>query len=137
MHENLERRENIRVSSDRSFGLVMGAGFALVALLPLLHAPHRARWWAMAIAFAFAVIALLSPKWLAPLNRLWLRFGLLLSAIVSPIILGLLFYTTILPIGLVMRIFGKDPLRLRPDRAGRSYWISCDRSAASDMRHQF
>lgn len=137
MHENLQRREKIKGSSDRSFGFVISAGFALVALLPLLHAPHRAHWWALPIALAFAMVALFSPKWLAPLNRLWLRFGLLLSAIVSPIILGLLFYTTIVPIGLVMRMAGKDPLRLRPHRASSSYWISRDPSAASDMRRQF
>jgi hypothetical protein len=139
MHENLERREKIKGSSDRSFGLVIAGGFALVALLPVLHAPHQPRWWAIAIAVAFALFALFWPKRLAVLNRLWLRFGLLLSKVVSPIILGLLFYTTLLPIGLLMRLFGKDPLRLRPDRVGDTYWIRRDSSGAAteSMKHQF
>jgi hypothetical protein len=139
MHENLERREKIKGSSDRSFGLVIAVGFALVALAPLWRAPHQPRWWAIAIAIAFALVALLSPQRLAVLNRLWLRFGLLLSAVVSPIILGLLFYTTLLPIGLLMRVTGKDPLRLRPDRASGSYWIRRDSSivATDSMKHQF
>ena len=139
MHENLERREEIKGSSDRSFGLVMAAGFAVVALLPLLHAPHQPRWWALAIAIAFALSALLWPKRLAVLNRLWLRFGLLLSVVVSPIILGLLFYTTLLPIGLLMRVSGKDPLRLRQDRVSGSYWVRRGPSSAAtnSMKHQF
>ena len=139
MHENLERRETIKSSSDRSFGLVIAAGFALVALLPLLRAPHQPRWWAIAIAIAFALSALLWPRQLAVLNRLWLRFGLLLSAVVSPIILGLLFYTTLLPIGVLMRIFGKDPLRLRADRTSGTYWIqrAPPSAATNSMKHQF
>lgn len=139
MHENLQRREKIKGSSDRSFGLVIAAGFTLVALLPLWRPPHQPRWWALAIAIGFALLALLWPKGLAVLNRLWLRFGLLLSAIVSPVVLGLLFYTTLLPIGLMMRIFGKDPLRLRADRGGSSYWILRNTADSSPhpMKHQF
>jgi predicted membrane metal-binding protein len=139
MHENLERREKIKGSSDLSIGLVIAAGFALVALLPLWRSPHQPRWWALGLAIAFALFALLWPKRLAVLNRLWLRFGLLLSVVVSPIILGLLFYTTLLPIGLLMRVSGKDPLRLQPDRAGGSYWIRRDSSSAAtdSMKHQF
>src|SRR5579863_4670272 len=139
MHENLERREKIKGSSDRSFGLVIAAGFAVVALLPLLHAPHQPRWWAFAIAIAFALSALLWPKRLGVLNRLWLRFGLLLSAVVSPIILGLLFYTTLLPIGVLMRVFGKDPLRLRADRTSGTYWVQrvSPSAATNSMKHQF
>lgn len=137
MHENLQRRERVKGSSDRSFGLVFAAAFVLVALLPLLHVPHKPRWWALPIAVIFATIALLSPKWLASLNRLWLRLGLLLSAIVSPIVLGLLFYTTLFPLGWLMRAVGKDPLHLRRDH-GSSYWINRDPSGSiSNMKRQF
>jgi hypothetical protein len=137
MHENFERPEKIKGSSDRSFGLVMAAGFTLIALAPLWHAPHQPRWWALGIGVAFGIVALVQAKWLAPLNRLWLRLGNVLSMIVSPIVLGLLFYTTILPVGLLMRAAGKDPLRLRPSRAD-SYWIRRDPSGSgSDMKHQF
>jgi len=139
MHENLARQEKIKGSSDRSFGFVIAIGFTLIGLLPVLHPPHQPRWWALPIAAAFALVASLWPKQLAPLNRLWLRFGLLLSAIVSPVILGLLFYTTIFPIGLIMRLSGKDPLRLKQDRAGGSYWIVRDPGGVlqQSMKHQF
>jgi hypothetical protein len=73
---------------------------------------------------AFAGAALLRPGVLAPLNRLWMRFGLLLAKVVNPLVLGLLFFVTILPIGLIMRALGKDLLRLKLDRSARSYWIA-------------
>ena len=123
MHEDFTRAEKAKVSSNRSFGLVIGGALLLIGMVPLLHAPHRPRWWAIAIAVIFAGLAQVRPNLLAPLNRLWLRFGLLLHKIVSPVILGLLFYTTVLPVGLLMRAFGKDPLRLRKDGAARSYWV--------------
>ena len=101
----------------------MAVVFFLIGIVPLLHEPHRARWWSLGIAVIFAVIAQSWPVALAPLNLVWLKLGLLLHKIVSPVVLGLLFYTTVLPIGLVMRAFGKDPLRLRRDSAAESYWI--------------
>jgi hypothetical protein len=139
VHEQLERQEKIKGSSDRSFGLVIAAGFTLVALLPLWRPPHQPRWWALFIALGFAVFALLWPRRLAALNKLWLRFGMALSAVVSPIVLGLLFYTTLLPVGLLMRAFKKDPLRLRPDRTAKTYWIRREPTgaAADSMKHQF
>jgi len=139
MHENFHRQEEIRGSSDRSFGLVFAAVFALAAFLPLLRPPHQPRWWAAVLAVAFALIALLWPKRLALLNRLWLKFGLLLHAIVSPVVLALLFYGAIVPIGLLKRMFGNDSLRLQIDRAADTYWIIRDSSASarSSMKQQF
>jgi len=139
MHENLQRRERIEGSSDRSFGLTFAAFFALVAFLPLLRSSHQPRWWAASIAIVFALLALLWPKRLAVPNRLWLRFGLLLHAVISPIVLALLFYAAIVPIGLLKRIFGNDALRLRADRAADSYWITRDSSDSvpGSMKHQF
>jgi hypothetical protein len=117
----------------------MAAAFLLIGLLPLLHAPHAVRWWAVAVAVAFGGLAQWWTTPLAPLNRLWQRFGLLLHRIVSPIVLGLLFYLTVLPVGLLMRAFGKDPLRLRADRAARSYWIVREPPGPSgdSMKQQF
>ena len=140
MHEDFTRQEEIRASSDRSFGLVMAACFGIVALLPLLHAPVSAiRWWALAIAAAFLALALLWTAPLRPLNRWWLKLGLLLSKVVSPIVLMLLFYATVTPIGLLMRATGKDPLRLRRDSAARSYWIPREPPgpAPDSMKQQF
>lgn len=123
-HENMEQREDVRGSSDRTFGFIFAVFFLVVALLPLFWG--RLYWWALAVSAGFLVIAWLFPAALSPLNRLWFRFGLLLHAIVSPIVLGIMFYGVVLPTGLIMRALGKDPLRLRLDRDARSYWIKRD-----------
>lgn len=109
-------------SSDRSFGFVFTAFFAIVGLLPMLHG-HAMRLWALAVSASFLLLALLTPALLAPLNRLWTKFGALLHHIVSPIALGVLFFLVITPIALLMRVLGKDPLRMRLDRAAKTYWI--------------
>jgi hypothetical protein len=123
MHEDFSRAEKTKLSSNRSFGFVIGGAFLVIGVIPLLHAPYEPRWWAIAIAVIFAGLAQIRPDLLTPLNKLWLRFGLLLHKIVSPLILGLLFYTTVLPVGLLMRAFGKDPMRQRKDPNAVSYWV--------------
>ena len=140
MHEDFSREEVVEGSSDRAFGIVMAVFFASVGLWPLVFGSTPAvRWWALAVATIFGALALIRPATLAPLNRLWLRFGLLLAKIVSPVVLGLLFYTTVAPIGLVMRAFGKDPLRLQRDPAATSYWIAREPPgpAPDTMKNQF
>jgi Saxitoxin biosynthesis operon protein SxtJ len=121
-HEDFSRQEEITPSSDRSFGLVIAIFFLIVGFWPLVHA-EPVRWWALGAAAVFAVLALLWTAALAPLNKLWTKLGLLLYRIVSPIVLGLLFYLTVTPIALLMRLLGKDPLRLRRDPDGASYWV--------------
>jgi hypothetical protein len=121
-HEDLNRDEHIEGSSDRSFGLVFAAVFAVIAFWPLLGG-HAARWWAAAVAVAFALVAMTAPALLAAPNRLWMKVGLLLGKIVSPIALGLLFYGAITPLGFAMRWTGKDPLRLKLDAQAKTYWI--------------
>jgi predicted membrane metal-binding protein len=122
MHEDLRRDEHIEGSSDRSFGFVFAVVFAIIAVWPLwTGAPLR--WWALAVAAGFVVVAAVVPKVLAVPNRLWMKLGLLLGAIVSPIALGILFYLVFMPMGLLMRLFGKDPLRLKRDEAAGTYWI--------------
>jgi hypothetical protein len=139
MHEDFSRPEEINRSSDRSFGFVIAAVFAVVGLLPLFHSPPTLRWWALAVALAVAGCALFWTAPLAPLARLWFRFGLLLATIVSPIVLALLFYIAILPIGLLMRIFGKSPSAFEGKRDGDSYWIRRDPAGPppATMKHQF
>lgn len=121
-HEDLSREEHIEGSSDRSFGFVFAAVFALIALWPLLH-QGGVRVWALVVAAAFALIAVVRPTLLATPNRLWMKLGLLLGKIVSPIALGILFYAVLTPLGVLMRLTGKDPLRLKRDAAAASYWI--------------
>ena len=122
MHESFAREPEAAGSSDRNFGLVMAGACAVFGALPLLrgHAPY---WWLFGIGLVFLALALARPALLAPLNRLWTRLGLLLHRIVSPLMLGLMFYGAIMPFGLVMRVFGRDPLRRKREPGAASYWI--------------
>ena len=121
-HESYTRDEAVQGSSNRSFGLVFAGVFALIGFAPLISA-GGVRLWAVVLAVVFLVAALAFPGVLTPLNRLWMRFGLLLHRIVSPVVLGIMFFGVITPMGLLMRALGKDPLRLRLDKPARSYWI--------------
>lgn len=104
------------------FGLVFAAVFFLVAVGPLFVG-RPIHLWSLVVSVTFGVVALIAPAVLAPLNRVWTKFGLLLHKIVSPVILGIMFYVVITPMGLVMRLLGKDPLRLRWEPNAASYWI--------------
>lgn len=121
-HEDLNRTQEVAQSTERAFGLTFCAVFVLIGLYPLLYG-RMPRLWALALALLFLSLALLAPAVLRPANVLWLKFGELLRRITSPLILGLMFYGLITPIGLLMRLTGKDPLRLRPDPSSNSYWI--------------
>ncbi len=136
--ETVTEHRKVKLGSERGFGIVFAVVFVLIALLPVWSGrlPH---WWALAIAIAFLAAAFLAPRLLAPLNRLWFKFGLLLHHIVNPLVMGLIFFSTFLPIGLLLRAFGKDLLRLRRDPAAASYWIVRDPPgpAAGSMGKQF
>ena len=122
LHEDLRRQGDVKRGSDRSFGLTFAVVFAIVALLPLRH--HLpVRWWALGIAVAFAIAALAAPHLLAPLNKLWAKVGDLLHKITTPIIMGLLFFGALTPVAALMRLRGKDSLRLKRDTTSTSYWI--------------
>jgi hypothetical protein len=121
-HEDLKREHHVEGSSDRGFGLVFAGVFLVIAGWPLVHG-EMPRWWASGVAVAFALVSLLKPALLATLNRLWIKFGVLLGKVVSPIALGVVFYGVITPIGAVVRLTGKDPLRLKLNPAADSYWI--------------
>ena len=121
-HEIQSREEVVKSSSDRAFGYVFAVFFALIAGLSWYNDGGHWHWWLGGGAL-FALVALASPSLLAPLNRLWTKFGLLLAAVISPVVLGLVFYLCITPIGFLMRLFGKDPLRLRLDPQADTYWI--------------
>jgi len=109
-------------SSERAFGLTFAGFFALVAAWPLWRGAS-VRPWALALAIVFLVTALAWPASLRPLNRAWARLGLILHRIVNPIVMGVIFYGAITPMGLVMRWAGRDALRLRRDPAAPTYWI--------------
>jgi hypothetical protein len=121
-HERLsEEEEEVRSGSDRSFGIVFAVVFTLIALFPLLHG-ESVRLWALAVAAVFAGLAFLWPSLLAPLNRLWFRFGLLLHKIVNPVVLGVMFFVVITPVAAITRLFGGKLLSLGCDKSLPSYW---------------
>lgn len=122
MHEDLHREQRVDVSSDRSFGLVMSAALLVVGLWPLVSAGPM-RLWVLVAALVLAAFALLAPRVLHRPNLLWAKLGLLLGKVVSPVVLGVLFFLVLAPFGFVMRALGKDPLRLTLDRDATTYWI--------------
>ena len=121
-HENYARNEANIPGSSRSFGFVMSAAFALLALYNLWH-DGRSWPWTAALAALFLVSAWLFPGALRPLNWIWFKFGLLLHRLISPVILALMFYCVIVPIGLMARALGKDAMRLKREPKLGSYWI--------------
>jgi hypothetical protein len=131
------RSSHAGIGSERNFGLVFAAFFAVMTALRA-WAGREWEWWAAA-AVLMIVLALAVPAVLAPFNRLWYRFGMLLSRIVQPIVLGLLFFVTVTPIALIMRSTGKDPLRLRFRENLDSYWIVRDPPgpSGSSLNRQF
>jgi Saxitoxin biosynthesis operon protein SxtJ len=137
-HEDFRRQEEIRPSSERSFGLVIAIFFLIVTFWPLIRA-EPIRWWALGVAAVFAALALLWAAALTRLNKAWTKFSILLYRAVSPVIMAILFYVTVTPIALLMRLLGKDPLRLRHDPNAGSYWI--DRippgPAPESMKNQY
>ncbi len=121
-HEDYTREEHVEGSSDRGFGQVFAGFFAILAAISLWRGSTT--WhYTLPVAAIFLIVAYTVPHILGPLNKLWMKFGLLLFKVMNPIVLGLLFFVTIMPIGLVMRAFGKDFLRTKLDRNAKTYWI--------------
>lgn len=137
-HESLDREEEVKGPSNRAFGVTFAAVFAVIGLLPLVGG-REPRFWALAVAALFLLAAFLAPAAMAPLNRLWLKLGLVLHRVVGPLVLGFVFFAVLTPTAWLMRALGKDPLGLGFDRSASSYWIPrTPRGPDSEtMRHQF
>ena len=126
--------DDIKISSNRSFGIVFFIVFLLIALYPLIN-QGEFRLWSLIISFIFFVLGILNSKILTPLNKLWFKFGIFLGKIVSPIIMGIIFFFVVTPTGVLMRIFGKDILNLKYNN-NKSYWIEKN-GPKSKMKNQF
>ena len=113
--------DDIRISSNRSFGTVFFVVFLIIALYPLTY-QGEIRIWSVIISLIFLFLGLLNSKILSPLNKLWFKFGIFLGKIISPLIMGIIFFLVVTPIGLLMRLFGKDLLNLKYNN-NKSYWI--------------
>ena len=126
--------DEIKISSNRSFGIVFFIVFLLIALYPLLK-DNDLRIWSLIISFIFLILGLINSKILTPLNRLWFKFGLLLGKFISPLIMGIIFFAVVTPIGIIMRLLKKDLLNLKYNKK-ETYWI--DKSGPkSKMKNQF
>ena len=126
--------DEIKISSNRSFGIVFFIVFLLIALYPLLK-DNDLRIWSLVISFIFLIFGLINSKILTPLNRLWFKFGLLLGKFISPLIMGIIFFIVVTPIGIIMRLLKKDLLNLKYNKK-ETYWI--DKSGPkSKMKNQF
>ena len=121
-HDLQSREERVKQSSDRSFGLVFAAVFALVGAVSWYYGGRHWLWW-LGGSVAFGFIALMIPRVLAPLNAVWTKLGLLLFKVISPVVLALVFYVTVVPMGLLLRLLGKDLLNLKWQQEIDSYWI--------------
>ena len=126
--------DEIKISSNRSFGTVFFIVFLLIALYPLLKG-NDLRIWSLIISFIFLALGLINSKILTPLNRLWFKFGLLLGRFISPLIMGIIFFIVVTPTGIIMRLFKKDLLNLRYNKK-ESYWINKS-GPKSKMKNQF
>ena len=126
--------DNIKISSNKSFGIVFFVVFLLIALYPLSY-DGEIRLWSLIISVIFLILGLLDSKILAPLNKIWFKFGILLGKIVSPLIMGIIFFLVVTPIGLIMRLLGKDVLNLKYNK-NKSYWIEKN-GPKSKMKNQF
>ena len=125
----------IKISSNRNFGLVFFMVFLIISLWPLTY-EEPIRIWSVTVSLVFLILGLIKPKLLAPLNKLWFKFGMTLGAIVAPFIMGVIFFLTVAPIGLVMKIMGKDLLNKKYDKKKKTYWIKRDVPIGT-MKRQF
>ena len=126
--------KNIKTSSNKSFGIVFFIVFIIISLYPLVN-QEDIRIWSLFIAFIFLILALLNSKILTPMNKIWTRFGLFLGNFISPIVMGIIFFFVVTPIGLLLRLFGKDVLNLKKNKFS-TYWIK-KTNQKSSMEKQF
>ena len=128
------KKNNIKISSNRSFGIVFFIFFLIISIFPLFN-DGNLRVWSIILSIIFLILGLLNSSVLSPLNKMWFKFGILLGNFMSPIILGIVFFVVVTPIAFIMRLFGKDVLNLKKNNK-KSYWI--ERSPIkSKMKNQF
>ena len=125
---------DIKIGSNRSFGVVFFIFFLFIALYPLIN-DGEVRLWSLLISLIFLVLGIFKSKILTPLNKVWFKFGILIGSIISPIIMGIIFFLIVTPIGLLMRAIGKDLLNLKYNN-NKSYWIEKN-GPKSKMKNQF
>ena len=128
------KKNNIKISSDRSFGIVFFIVFLLISIYPVIN-DKEIRVWSLIVSLIFLILGLINSNILTPLNKIWFRFGILLGRFVSPVVMGVVFFLVVTPISLLMKLFGKDVLNLKKNDS-KSYWIEKS-GPKSRMKDQF
>ena len=126
---------SIKRGSERSFGVVFFIFFLIIGLYPLLDGDGL-RLWSLVVAFTFLMLGCLAPKALSIPNKLWFKLGTVLGAITAPILMALVYFTAVLPVGLIMRLLGKSLMGLKLDKSAKSYWLMRDKPVGT-MKNQF
>jgi len=126
--------DDVKISSNKSFGIVFFVVFLIISIFPLINEGNL-RIWALIISIIFLILGLVNSNILTPLNKIWFRFGLILGKIVSPIAMSVIFFLVVTPIGILMRILRKDLLNLKINDS-KSYWVEKS-EPKSKMRNQF
>ena len=125
---------DVKIGSNRSFGIVFFIVFLLISIYPLIN-NESIRIWSLVVSLIFLFLSIINSNFLLPLNKLWFKFGIFLGKIISPIIMGIIFFLVVTPIGLIMRLLGKDVLNLKLSDY-KSYWIK-KTGPKSKMKNQF
>ena len=128
------KNSKIKISTNRSFGIVFFLFFLLVGLYPILD-KESVRVLPIIISLIFLILGLLNSKFLTPLNKIWFKFGVILGAVISPIVMGIIFFMVVTPTSILMKIFGKDLLGLKKSNSD-SYWVKKSK-IKSKMKNQF
>ena len=137
-HEKINRDEDVKMGSERGFGLVFTTVFVIIAAFPIFNG-EPLRIWAILIAIIFAASTLFAPTALRPLNSVWFKFGIILHRIMSPLIMGIIFFGAVLPTALVLRCFKHKLLQTNFEEKSVTYWISREQTEnpADNMKRQF
>ncbi len=128
------KNNKIKIGSNRSFGIVFSIVFLIIAVWPLLNG-HEIRYWLLIISIVFLILGLIKSKILTPLNKIWFKIGILLGNIVSPVVLGFVFFLVVTPTSIIMKILRKDLLNLKKNN-NNSYWIEKN-NQNNRMKNQF
>ena len=126
--------KKIKIPTNRNFGIVFFIVFLIISIYPLLNS-ESIRYWLLIISLIFLILGIFNSSLLTPLNKLWMRFGILLGNIISPIIMGLVFFLVLTPTGLLLKLFNKDILKLKRNTR-KTYWITKD-TKNNSMKNQF
>ena len=128
------KNNEIKISSNKSFGIVFFIVFFLFGIWPALKG-NDIRYWSISLSLIFLILGILNSKFLSPLNRLWFKFGIILGNFIAPIIMGLIFFLVVTPIGLIMKLLGKDLINLKKNK-DKTYWIE-KKEIKTSMKNQF